>query len=109
MTLPTYLPADIKGRLDWVKAPAATAGHADAQVEETVRRVVHEVRARGDAAVRDFAQEFDGITVDAMRVSDDDISAAVEALNPHTRADTLFAMRMGNGGPQAVDHLTFGG
>ena len=92
MALPTYLPADIKGRLDWVKAPAATAGHADAQVEETARRVVHEVRARGDAAVRDFAQEFDGITVDAMRVSDDDISAAVEALNPHTRADTLFAI-----------------
>ena len=92
MTLPTYLPADIKGRLDWVKAPAATAGHADAQVEETVRRVVHEVRARGDAAVRDFTQEFDGITVDALRVSDDEISAAVEALNPDTRADTLFAI-----------------
>ena len=92
MTLPTYLPADIKGRLDWVKAPAATAGHADAQVEETVRRVVHEVRARGDAAVRDFTQEFDGITVNALRVSDDEISAAVEALNPHTRADTLFAI-----------------
>ena len=92
MTLPTYLPADIKGRLDWVKAPAATAGHADAQVEETVRRVVLEVRARGDAAVRDFTQEFDGITVDALRVSDDEISAAVEALNPHTRADTLFAI-----------------
>ncbi len=92
MTLPTYLPADIKGRLDWVKAPAATAGHADAQVEETVRRVVLEVRARGDAAVRDFTQEFDGITVDALRVSDDEISAAVEALNPDTRADTLFAI-----------------
>lgn len=92
MTLPTYLPADIKGRLDWVKAPAATAGHADAQVEETVRRVVLEVRARGDAAVRDFTQEFDGITVNALRVSDDEISAAVEALNPDTRADTLFAI-----------------
>lgn len=43
---------------------------------ETVRRIIDEVRQDGDAALRRMAQEFDRVEVAELRVSDEEIQAA---------------------------------
>lgn len=43
---------------------------------ESVKRIIERVRREGDAALRSFAQQFDGVTVDELRVSEAEIEAA---------------------------------
>lgn len=43
---------------------------------ERVKSIIESVRREGDAALRRFAQQFDKITVDELRVSDAEIEAA---------------------------------
>ncbi|MFC5450909.1 histidinol dehydrogenase [Paenibacillus aestuarii] len=43
---------------------------------ETVRRIIEEVRQDGDAALRRMAQQFDRVSVAELRVSDEEIQAA---------------------------------
>jgi len=43
---------------------------ADAGVEDDVFPIVEEVRREGDDALREFTREFDGVEVDALRVSE---------------------------------------
>lgn len=47
-----------------------------ADVEESVRGIVTDVRERGDAAVRDYTAQFDGVRLDSFAVSADEIRAA---------------------------------
>ncbi len=79
-------------RLTFVKAPARDAQGDTAPVAETVAAILREVKARGDAAVRDFSARFDGAAPAALEVSLEDRRAAVAALDPQTRADTEFAI-----------------
>jgi histidinol dehydrogenase len=57
-------------------------------IEGDVRGIVDRVRADGDAALREFAREFDGVHVEDIDVTDR-ASEAVEAVE----ADTLAAIR----------------
>src|SRR3979411_1962614 len=50
----------------------------DLSAEEVVQRVLHDVRTRGDAALRHFTQAFDRVQVGDLRVSETEIEAAVE-------------------------------
>jgi histidinol dehydrogenase len=50
----------------------------DLGAEEVVRRVLEDVRTRGDAALRHFTRAFDRVEVSELRVSDAHVSAAVE-------------------------------
>lgn len=43
---------------------------------ESTQRIIEAVRQEGDAALRRFAQQFDRVSVDQLRVSDDEIKAA---------------------------------
>lgn len=52
---------------------------------EAVRAVLAEVRARGDAAVREFTERFDKVAIDDLRVPPQDLKAALEALPPTLR------------------------
>ncbi len=74
------------------KAPAPASPADQAGVEETVRGIIADVRARGDAALRDLSLRFDGIAPESLEVSRADREAAVKALDPQTRADTEFAI-----------------
>jgi len=56
---------------------------------ETVRRIIEEVRQDGDAALRRMAQQFDRVTVTELRVSDEEIQAAYAQVD----ADFLAALR----------------
>ncbi|MDA1089472.1 MAG: histidinol dehydrogenase [Proteobacteria bacterium] len=56
----------------------------DTDVNDTVRGILADVRARGDAAVMDYTKEFDGValTPETMAVGADEIEAATAASNP---------------------------
>ncbi|MFD0696527.1 histidinol dehydrogenase [Paenibacillus sp. GCM10027628] len=43
---------------------------------ETVRRIIDEVRQDGDAALRRMAQRYDGVAVSELRVTDEEVQAA---------------------------------
>lgn len=61
-------------------------------VTEVVRSIITQVRQRGDAALRDYARQFDGVELDAVRVSQDEIAAALEAA-PQDLVDALTVAR----------------
>ncbi len=50
-----------------------------------VREILEAVRERGDAAVREFTERFDGVTLDELRVGPDSLVAALEGLDPKVR------------------------
>ena len=49
---------------------------------EAVRRILADVRARGDAAVREFTQRIDGIVLENLRVPPAQIEAAYDQIEP---------------------------
>ena len=75
-----------------LKAPARDAVSDTAAIEATVKEILAQVKARGDAAVRDYARAFDKSELDGFEVSDAERRAAVAALDAQTRADTEFAI-----------------
>jgi len=79
-------------RLTFIKAPLRDAVGDTAPVAETVAAILKDVKARGDAAVRDYSAKFDGVAPESLEVSMQDRLAAVAELDPQTRADTEFAI-----------------
>ena len=75
-----------------VRRPARDAVTDGAAVEATVREVLAAVRARGDAAVAEYAARFDRAEASAFEVTAEDREAALAELDPQTRADTEFAI-----------------
>ncbi len=57
----------------------------DAEGRETVQAIIGDVRERGDAALRDHTERFDGAALDEIRVDADDIADAFEALSKAQR------------------------
>jgi histidinol dehydrogenase len=64
--------------------------------EEAVRRILRDVRTRGDAALRDWSAKLDGFPADApLRVPDEQLASALEALPaPERKALELAADRI---------------
>lgn len=55
--------------------------------EEAVRRILRDVRSRGDTALREWSTKLDGFPANApIRVPAEALSAALESLDPETRA-----------------------
>ncbi|MFK8253173.1 histidinol dehydrogenase [Ancylobacter terrae] len=69
-----------------------TKREASADVEQAVRAIIAEVRARGDAALVDYSARFDRVDLGrvGLRVSDAEIDAAFRAAPP----ETLDALRL---------------
>ena len=78
--------------VSFIKAPEHDVTAGNRAVEDTVRAVVAAVRDRGDTAVRELSQRFDGIAPETLEISPAEREAAVQALDPQTRADTEFAI-----------------
>ena len=49
---------------------ADAADEADSKVRETVEGILNDVRARGDAAVRELSEQFDKWAPESFRLSD---------------------------------------
>src|SRR5262249_19790387 len=73
---------------DAVRARIRAVFDADLTAEQVVARVVADVRAEGDVAVRRYGEAFDGVTVTAARVDEAEIQAAVAGAPP-ALADAL--------------------
>ncbi len=86
---PKSYPAD---KITWVKAPSRSAEGDNKLVAETVAKVLAEVKANGDDAVRRYSKEFDKADLEAFEVTTAEREAAVARLNPQTRKDTEFAI-----------------
>jgi sulfopropanediol 3-dehydrogenase len=87
--LPAPYPAD---KITWVKSPPRSAENDNKPVADLVAGVLADVKARGDAAVREYSVKFDKAEVGALEITMAEREAAVAALDPQTRKDTEFAI-----------------
>jgi len=70
---------------------AADEAKADAKVRQTVEKLLADIERRGDAAVRELAEKFDGHAPDNFRLSGEEIAAAIAKVSPDDIADIEFA------------------
>src|ERR1700726_5267324 len=73
---------------------AALAGQqeeADAKTKSAVEAIIADIRARGDAAVRELSERFDKWSPPSFRLSDDEIRDLVAKVPPRTIDDIEFA------------------
>ncbi len=82
---------DLRGNtLDLSVVLTRSEGDA-AAVTGAVRSILEDVRNRGDDAVRECTERFDGCRIDMLRVPDADAQAALDDLDPDLRAALEFA------------------
>ena len=72
------------------KSEADRKGDAS-KVGETVKATLNEIETRGDAAVRDLSEKFDGYTPASFRLSASEIEALVQKVSTRDMADIRFA------------------
>jgi len=75
-TLDASFEANFKARLHW-------SADADAAIEDRVAAILADVQQRGDAAVLDYTQRFDGLTaasVQALELTQAELKAAFDGL-----------------------------
>ncbi|UOQ51642.1 histidinol dehydrogenase [Hymenobacter cellulosivorans] len=65
------------GQDEWAALQQRPAAGEAQQVAERVRQIFDDVRQRGDEALRHYAQELDGATLTELRVSPEEVAAAV--------------------------------
>jgi sulfopropanediol 3-dehydrogenase len=70
---------------------ADAAAAADAKVRATVESIISDIQARGDAAVRQYSQQFDRWDPQDFALSQDQIRAAVGELSAGQIEDIKFA------------------
>jgi sulfopropanediol 3-dehydrogenase len=71
--------------------PEAARADDDAKVRSTVEATLRDIEARGDAAVRELAQKFDGHSAPSFRLSQSEIEAAMQKVSPRDMEDIRFA------------------
>ena len=70
---------------------AEAAADMDARVKHTVEGILADIEERGDAAVRELSEKFDNWSPERFRLSDAEITAAVDRLPAQTIDDIRFA------------------
>ncbi|RSN68964.1 histidinol dehydrogenase [Actinomadura sp. WAC 06369] len=73
--------------------PAAPAGAADPRVAETVARVIADVRAGGDEAVRRHSRQFDSWAPPSFRLGPAEVAKIVSAVPETVLDDLRFVQR----------------
>lgn len=71
--------------------PEAEKAEDDAKVRATVEATLADIDARGDAAVRELSQKFDGYAPQSFRLSPSEIEAAMQKVSDQDMADIRFA------------------
>jgi sulfopropanediol 3-dehydrogenase len=62
-----------------------------AQVRQTVETIIADIEQRGEQAVREYSEKFDKWNPPALRLSQDEIQACIDALSPQALEDIEFA------------------
>lgn len=84
--------ATIVNQVTWIKRPQGQDEQADRSLTDTVSGIIARVRQEGDAALRDFSQQFDKVVPQQFEVSAAEIEQALAGLDPQTRRDSEFAI-----------------
>lgn len=71
--------------------PEAERTEDDAKVRAIVEGTLADIEARGDEAVRDLSQKFDGYTPERFRLTDEDVSALMNKVSSRDMDDIKFA------------------
>ena len=71
--------------------PPMESDAANVKVQETVAKIIADVRQRGDAAVRELSDRFDGWSPSDFRLSRSEIDSLVASVSPETIEDIRFA------------------
>jgi sulfopropanediol 3-dehydrogenase len=75
-----------------LKQPNLSSVSDTIAIEATVKHIIANVRAQGDAAVREYSRTYDRVDIEAFEVGLEDRLEAVANLDPQTRKDTEFAI-----------------
>jgi sulfopropanediol 3-dehydrogenase len=70
---------------------AEQIAEADAKVRTTVEATLADIEARGDAAVRELSEKFDGYAPDKFHLSEPEIEAAMSKVSKRDLEDIRFA------------------
>jgi sulfopropanediol 3-dehydrogenase len=73
-----------------LKAGAGAPAGQSATVQDTVARIIEDVRARGDAAVREYSQRFDAWSPDSFRLAPAEVERIVATVPGQVVADIRF-------------------
>jgi len=71
--------------------PAAEIEAANTKVQETVAKLIADVKARGDLAVRELSAKFDSWSPSSFRLSQNEIDSQVASVSAQTIEDIEFA------------------
>jgi histidinol dehydrogenase len=89
--LPMLSRLDLRGADSGFTSALARPVPADPDPSAAVRDVIRDVRARGDAALRELTERFDGCRVDDFRVPEKEVLAALDDAPPALRAALDYA------------------
>ena len=64
---------------------------ADKSVRETVERILADIEARGDKAIREYSEKFDRWSPPSFRLTQEQIDALIARVEPQALADIRFA------------------
>ena len=71
--------------------PEADRAKDDAQVRGVVETTLADIESRGDAAVRELSQKFDGYAPESFRLTQSEIEAAMQKVSARDMEDIKFA------------------
>lgn len=88
-------PSETPMTIEYLKTsrPDTERAEDDAKVRAIVEGTLADIEARGDLAVRDLSEKFDGYTPDAFRLTQDQIDALIAEVAPRDLADIKFAQQ----------------
>lgn len=73
---------DIRGGRKLTTADINRSGSLPKEVLDSAAAIVDDVRARGDVAVREYCEKFDGFCPDSFRVPDELVQGALQMVDP---------------------------
>ncbi|KJM61079.1 histidinol dehydrogenase [Pluralibacter gergoviae] len=76
----------------WIKRPQGQDAQADRTLTDTVSAIISRVKQEGDAALRDYSQQFDKVVPAQFEVTTQEIEQALAEMDPQTRRDSEFAI-----------------
>jgi len=82
---------DLRGFAGDLDAAVARPDSSGDEPIETVREIIADVRARGDRALRDLTERFDGCRVDELRVPAEEVDSATKQVAPEFAAALEYA------------------
>ncbi|MGL4429532.1 MAG: histidinol dehydrogenase [Silvania sp.] len=82
----------IVDQVSWIKRPQGQDAQADKSLTDTVSAIIERVKREGDAALKDYSQQFDKVVPVQFEVTAEEIDTALREMDPQTRRDSEFAI-----------------